>query len=41
VKGRFPSFVYVAAKNSKIWSNEGFGVRAKDAIESSLKAPFN
>jgi hypothetical protein len=41
VKGRFPSFVYVAAKNSKIWSNDGFGVRAKDAIESSLKEPFN
>lgn len=41
LRGRFPSFVYVAVKNSKIWSNDGFGVRAKDAIESSLKESFN
>ena len=41
VNGRFPSFVYVNNAKVKIWSNDGFGVIAKDAIESSLKESFN
>lgn len=41
VNGRFPSFVYVNKANVQIWSNDGFGVIAKDAIESSLKESFN
>jgi len=41
VKGKFPSFVYVNKAKVQIWSNDGFGVIAKDAIESSLKESFN
>ena len=41
VNGRFPSFVYVNKAKVQIWSNDGFGVIAKDAIESSLKESFN
>lgn len=41
VNGRFPSFVYVNNAKVQIWSNDGFGVIAKDAIESSLKESFN
>jgi hypothetical protein len=41
VNGRFPSFVYVNKAKVQIWSNDGFGVVAKDAIESSLKESFN
>ncbi len=41
VNGRFPSFVYVNKAKVQIWSNDGFGVIAKDEIESSLKESFN
>lgn len=36
VKGKFPSFLLVGKTQTKIWSNDGFGVRAKDEIESVI-----
>ncbi len=32
--GSFPTFVYRENKTLHVWSNNGFGVRAKDYIES-------
>jgi thioredoxin-related protein len=35
--GRFPSFIFNNKSNeTKLWSNDGFGVRAKDEIESNF-----
>jgi hypothetical protein len=33
-QGKFPSFLLVGENQTKVWSNDGFGVRAKDEIES-------
>ncbi len=35
-KGRFPTFVYSDGSQLSIWRNDGFGVRAKDHVESKL-----
>jgi hypothetical protein len=35
-QGKFPSFLLVGKTQTKIWSNDGFGVRAKDEIESVI-----
>lgn len=36
-EGRFPSFIFTNKSNqTKLWSNDGFGVRAKDEIESNF-----
>lgn len=34
--GRFPTFVYSDGSSLRIWSNDGFGVRAKDWLEKEL-----
>ncbi len=35
-QGRFPTFVYSDGSSLRIWSNDGFGVRAKDWLENEL-----
>ena len=35
-QGRFPTFVYSDGSSLRIWSNNGFGVRAKDWLENEL-----
>lgn len=35
-QGRFPTFVYSDGPSLRIWSNDGFGVRAKDWLENEL-----
>lgn len=35
-RGHFPAFIYRKGKDTYIWSNDAFGVRAKDWIESRL-----
>jgi hypothetical protein len=35
-QGKFPSFLLVGKNQTKVWSNDGFGVRAKDEIESVI-----
>lgn len=35
-QGRFPTFVYSDGSSLHIWSNDGFGVRAKDWLENEL-----
>lgn len=37
-EGTFPSFILVGKNTSKIWKNDGFGVRAKDEIESIISS---
>ncbi len=34
-QGKFPSFVLIGKREIKVWSNDGFGVRAKDEIETT------
>ena len=34
--GRFPSFVYVSSPKMRVWSNDGFGVRAIDWVEAEI-----
>ncbi len=34
--GKFPTFLFVGKEQSKVWNNDGFGVRAKDEIESVI-----
>ncbi len=35
-QGKFPTFLLVGENQTKVWSNDGFGVRAKDEIESVI-----
>jgi hypothetical protein len=36
-KGSFPSFIISKDKEVCVWSNDSFGVRAKDFLENSIK----
>lgn len=39
-RGHFPAFIYRKGKDIYIWSNDAFGVRAKDWIETRLDRKF-